>query len=358
MCTSITIKNKQDGVIIGRTEEFGMIYNNDIVILPKGFMMSKQIPFSNKNQEKSKYVIIAENVGGLFGEEMGMDDFLLDGFNSEGLAMSGLFFPQDNAVDVVEQLSDEDISIVNVGAMVLAQCKSIEEVITLIENINKKKLFKTQAKLGNINLGSGMICHFTITDRLGRNIILEPTIKGELKIIEGIGIMTNSPSYDFHLKSLGEYANVLAQPAAKNIMGTKSWGLAGGEALPSGTSPNARFIRAKYYQSIIQVPKEGIESIILMERIMNNFDILPGFAYINLPKEHMPINAVESGEGHLTAHTDHTIIKDLDNLTIYWKDWNNQTLRYINLNDYLNIEEVKKINMLSDNALKAVEIKL
>src|SRR6185437_14310505 len=63
--------------------------------------------------------------------------------------------------------------------------------------------------------------HFIATDARGNSIVLE-YIDGELKIHENpLGVMSNSPGFDWHMTNLSNYVNLTVTNVPKVKIGTQ-----------------------------------------------------------------------------------------------------------------------------------------
>ena len=79
--------------------------------------------------------------------------------------------------------------------------------------------------IGNVNLinekvaGGDAPVHFIVSDRSGETIIIEPDQSGLTIHRNTIGVMTNSPNYDWHVQNLRNYIGMqtMARP------GSNSW---------------------------------------------------------------------------------------------------------------------------------------
>ena len=92
--------------------------------------------------------------------------------------------------------------------------------------------------------------HWAITDAAGKQIVVE-YVGGSLHVYDApLGVMTNSPSYDWHLTNLRNYINMrpVAWPDMKiSGMVLKPIGMGSGMlGLPGDITPPSRFIRASY----------------------------------------------------------------------------------------------------------------
>ncbi|HIF9069439.1 TPA: linear amide C-N hydrolase [Photobacterium damselae] len=370
MCTQISIKTLQNDIITGRTNEFGQYYRNNVSFFPRNYDVPNFAIGKSTKLRKAKYAVIGCNIGELFGEAASGLEFLSDGFNEEGLSVGVLYYPNMATYEVVTKASEEMIDVLATPYLILSHCKTVAEAREYVEAHQGKFV---------VLAGADQPGHFLFIDRTGDAAVFEPDQKGRIEIKPSNGIMTNSPQYEWHLKNLGVYSNIqqfdTADSVLRNLDGSSahSHGTCGAFGLPGDTSPTSRFVKANYLanastKSNVVTAEDGVLRLL---RIFNNFDIIPGMALKRIPTTAdgetaasgevpttMVDNAVETDfENTVAAHTDHTIVKDLTNLKFYYKDWTNQSIRYVAFEDYdLDSSEVVTVKMVEDNALKAQRI--
>lgn len=133
-----------------------------------------------------------------------------------------------------------------------------------------------------------------------------------------------APTFDWHLTNLRNYVKlspgnaaplkVAGQSVASFGEGSGWLGIPGDPTLPS------RFIRALAFSMTSSPQPSGIQSVRLMEYIMNNFDI--------------PFGSIQPGAGEHPDYTQWITIADLDQVVYYVKTYENQTLQAVDLNDF------------------------
>lgn len=363
MCTTITLKTKDGSMIHGRTDEFGMYYRNDLFMFPRNYEFGNNIQGKTSRIIKSKYAIIGTNIGILFGENLSMPELVDDGMNEAGLSMSELYYPAFATYKIVEEVAEDEQDFVIFGRNVLAECKDVEEAIEYIE--------KNQ---GKFVVQSDIPVHYLFADKSGNTVVIEPDQPGYVTIYrKNNGIMTNAPTYAYHLMNLNQYVNVQQidgnNPSAiKGVdgKGIFAHGTAGGFGIPGDTSPASRFIKASYLRDTT-TKKDLItadDGVLRMIRIMNNFDIIPG----------MSLKRVGAGQGEggqgpnanpvdfdnvSSGHTDHTDIKDLTNGRYFYTTQDNQAPRYVEFNDYdLDNSSLVRLTMEHDDSIKFQKTKM
>lgn len=112
-------------------------------------------------------------------------------------------------------------------------------------------------------------------------VVLE-CINGRVKVFDcPLGVITNSPNYDWHMINLRNYANLtpkfiapvkLAQGKVTVPTG-KSTGFQG---LPGDSTTTSRFIKAVAYTHTLKTPKNADDGLLAAVHILNNFDIVDG----------------------------------------------------------------------------------
>lgn len=228
MCTAITYKT--DNNYFGRTLDLEHLYNETVTIAPRNF----KFKFRTKSAIANHYAII--------GTATVEDGYPLyyDAVNECGLAMAGLNFPENAHYFSITPEKD-NIAPFEFIPWVLCQCKNLEETQALLSKLNLSNIsFSTNLPLSPL--------HFIIADKSG-SITVESVAKG-LKIYENpVGVLTNSPPFDYHLTRFCDFANLTNTPPQNRFkelgLSPYSKGL-GAMGLPGDFSSSSRFIRAAF----------------------------------------------------------------------------------------------------------------
>ena len=92
--------------------------------------------------------------------------------------------------------------------------------------------------------------HFFIQDKSGKSIAIEP-VDGTLKLTDApLGVMTNAPTYDWHMTNLNNYINLSVKdidPRSSAATLTALGSGAGLQGLPGDFTPPSRFVRAAMF---------------------------------------------------------------------------------------------------------------
>lgn len=228
MCTAITYHTKDH--YFGRTLDLEYNYEEQVTVTPRNY----EFRFRKKDSLKKHYAII--------GMATVADGYPLyyEAANEEGLAMAGLNFPGNAFYAPVSEEKD-NIAPFEFIPWILAQCKNLAEARQQLEKINLcEEHFSKELPLSPL--------HWMIADKQGA-ITVEPLQDG-LHIHENpVGVLTNNPTFDYHMMHLNDYRN-LTPDTPENHFGdveltTYSRGM-GGIGLPGDLSSASRFVRAAF----------------------------------------------------------------------------------------------------------------
>ena len=267
-CTGISLKAKDGAAIRGRTLEFGFPMQSNVIVIPAGKEMSGTLPDGGKGLSyTSRYAVVGANALNL--------PVILDGLNDQGLSVGLFYFPNyAKYTDVTPENAKHAIAPHEFGLWVLANFASVDEVKAGVKDI---VVVPTPAP----GLGSpkGIVAgaHFFIQDSSGKSIAVEP-VDGTLKVHDApLGIMTNAPTYDWHMTNLAAYINLSVKDIDSAKVGPVTLSAFGSGAgmlgLPGDFTPPSRFVRAAMF-SQAAVPNQTAEDAVLAAfHILNQFDI-------------------------------------------------------------------------------------
>lgn len=325
-CTGIMLKDQDNSFVNGRTVEFGIAIDSSVAVVPRNYTFVGQTPMGKGMQYTSKYAAV--------GVIAYKDLNLLDGLNEKGLAVGAFYFPTfaqytpETAKNQNASLSPGDFP-----NWLLTQFATVGEVRQAIE---RGKVVITPT----IMPGWGSTLppfHYVVYDKSGASIAIEP-INGKLVVSNNpLGVFTNSPPLDWHMTNLRNYISLNTHNVPEVTLGGQTFkelgqgnGMLG---LPGDFTPPSRFVRAAIF-STTAIPAEnadaGIQQIF---HILNNFDIPVGVA---------------RAESNGVTNTDYTLLtmaRDPQNLRYYYKSYDDQTIRMVQLNSFdLNAKTIKVLN--------------
>lgn len=250
MCTAITYNTNDH--YFGRNMDYEHGFGEKIIITPRNL----PIVFKTKETMQVHYSIIG------MGIAANHYPLYFDATNEFGLSMAGLNFP-NNAYYFENK---PGIAPYEVIPWLLGQCKTVEDGLELLKdqyiiNIPLSKEYPLTP------------LHWLLADQK-RSIVLEPTVEG-LQIHDNpIGVLTNSPPFDYHIYNLSNYINVTAQEATNRFAPQTeitSYGRGmGGIGLPGDNSSASRFVRAAFAKLNSRSKNDEISSVIQFMHILNS----------------------------------------------------------------------------------------
>ncbi|VVE90507.1 choloylglycine hydrolase family protein [Pandoraea bronchicola] len=328
-CTSFILNTSDGGRVYARTMEFAFPMKSDLILIPRGFALNATLPGKEHRAEwHGRYAAIGMNGLGL--------PSLVDGMNENGLAGGILYFP-----GFAQYTKQPDAN----GRQMMAPWDFLTWALTNFASVAEVKAALPKIALVDMkqaDMGIVPPVHFTLHDRTGASIVIEP-IHGELKVYDNpIGVLTNSPPFEWHMINLRNYLNLTTADApTKEIGGVKLAPLGQGSGLqgiPGDTTPPARFIRAIGYTISVQRVPSGDPGVRLAEHVANSFDIPKGW--------------VKTTEADAPEYTQWTVFADLKRLRYYIKTYDNPVLRGVGFDGMdLNGTSIVKIPFQTSSAI-------
>jgi choloylglycine hydrolase len=311
-CTGIRLKAADGSVVSGRTLEFGFFIPTDIVAIPRGHEFASDTPIGPGLSWTSKYATVGAVLHGTAGA--------LDGMNEKGLAVGVFYFPTfANYAKTTKQTQARSVSIVDFATWMLTNFATLDEL-------------RAAVGPGGSVIAPTLVpgfppepqpVHFVVYDKTGASIVIEP-LDGKLKVFDNpLGVITNSPGFDWHMTNLRNYIALNPRnvpPVTVNGATFHQLGQGSGMlGLPGDFSPPSRFVRAAVFSATAIPSKNAGEAVFQLFHILNNFDIPVGVAR----EEHDGV-----------IHTDYTMLttaRDPQALKYYWKTYDDQTIRSVDL---------------------------
>ncbi|MBI6050545.1 choloylglycine hydrolase [Clostridium perfringens] len=264
MCTGLALETKDGLHLFGRNMDIEYSFNQSIIFIPRNF---KCVNKSNKKELTTKYAVLG--MGTIF------DDYptFADGMNEKGLGCAGLNFPVYVSYSKEDIEGKTNIPVYNFLLWVLANFSLVEEVKEELKNANIVDI-PISENIPNTTL------HWMISDITGKSIVVEQT-KEKLNVFDNnIGVLTNSPTFDWHVANLNQYVGLRYNQVPEFKLGDQSLtalgqgtGLVG---LPGDFTPASRFIRVAFLRdAMIKNDKDSID-LIEFFHILNNVAMVRG----------------------------------------------------------------------------------
>lgn len=344
-CTGLTLKARNGATVYGRTLEWGAFdLHSEIIVVPRGISLSSQMEDGGKGAEwTSRHGVVAINGIG--------KPFALDGVNEAGLA-AGLFYHPGYASYAAFDPAQRENSIgpLDVGGWILTQFATVEEVREAIGGVRVVPVAEEA-------LGFAPPVHMFVTDRSGAAIVIE-FIDGETVVHDApLGVITNSPTYDWHMTNLRNYVNLspVAVPTQEidDIDFAPLGAGSGMIGLPGDFTPPSRFVRAVAFSQTARPTADGPEAIYELLRILDNFNVPLGSA------EGSDVEDADGGQGGdlMRSATVWTTAIDTRNLVLHYHTAHNRRVRAVDLKS-IDFDALDKVVTLPLDKERAQDIEM
>ncbi len=325
-CTGIRLVAKDGGVVAARSLEFGLDLHSDVMVVPAGTSLTGTLPDGGKGiSYQTKYGFAGAN-------GMGMTA-IIDGINDQGLYVGLFYFPgYASYAEATKDNAARAMAPHEYANWLLGNFATVDEV-----KANFDKVVLVPVVLEALEQAAPV--HFVVHDRSGKAVVIEPLDK-TLKIYDNpLGVLTNSPTFDWHMTNLRNYVNLTATNVPPIDLGgikLAQFGQGSGmRGLPGDFTPPSRFVRAVAFSQSAVPADTATLAVLQAFHILNNFDI--------------PYGAVrEVDHGQMNAEmTTWTSVSDLKNLRWYFRTYKDQSIRSVDLKKALAAAqgEIKFIKM-------------
>ena len=320
-CTEVRLEAKDGAIVVGRTLEFEISLDSYVVVEPVGQYHKAYVPAECRYKVapmkwNNKHVVAYFNAWGC--------NVAADGMNSAGLSVGSLLFPgfaEYETLPWYKRPKGGMISHLELPLWLLSTFATVQDVRDYIDCGRFPLVFQGNLKR---NDRRNLPMHYSIQDKTGDAIVLEYTKNGRAVHDNPVGVVTNSPPYDFHMLNFRNYVQLSNYNNPSLVLGDNTFNQTGQGSgligLPGDFTPPSRLIRVgvtKSFATPANTPKEAVN---LVFHVLNGVDIPSGVLK-------------ESPESRYADYTTWTVAKDLKNATLYYHDYNDRTIRVLHLNN-------------------------
>ncbi len=333
-CTDFQIKAKDNTVVIGRSMEFPVDLHSNVVIVPRG---EQFVSIDNKG---IKGITWTNRYGFLGIDAYNLKNCYVEGFNEKGLAFDALMF---TGAKYQQALPGKFVAISDIGSWIMGNFATVEEVKEALPKVNVAGRSLKEAN-GNLDM------HIAVHDASGKNLVIE-FIDGQVKVYDNpLGVMTNRPDFEWQVNNLRNYINLDAHDRKDKILNglkLEPTGVGSGLlGLPGDWTPPSRFVRVAYSLDAALPAKNAPEALNLAEHLLNIVDI--------------PKGAIEENPAplvHMQGYAQWVVIKDLTNLTLYYKTYENTAWKKVDLKKFsLAPGAPQKSIVIDDKVQKVIDV--
>ncbi len=310
-CTGIRLVPADGAEIIGRTMEFGVDMQSDVIVVPRGISCTgSALNDAAGHKWTTKFAALGMN-----GVKLPV---IVDGLNEKGLSVGAFYFP-DFAKYQDAKAGD--------AAKTLAPWELPTYLLTTTGTVAEAVKAAKEIVVAPVVLKAWKFCppvHYRLQDASGKAAVLE-YVDGVLKIHDNpLGVVTNSPTFDWHMVNMRNYLNLSATGAPTlDLDKIKLSPLGQGNGmigLPGDFTPPSRFVRAVAFTQTAIREAKAEDAVKQAFHILNNFDIPKGAA-----RGH-------GAERDSVDYTQWTAVSDLTNKKFFFNTYENNRIRVVDLN--------------------------
>lgn len=262
MCTSITLRSGDGSYLLARTMDFSFALDAQMVVFPR-----KSIIEFNSETLNDHYAFmgLAKNVGRYY---------IADGLNEYGLSAAALYFEGYASYSSDEVATSKQMLAPHEFIMwMLAKCKSVSEVIAEMD-----KILVVNEVMGFLGVVPPL--HWVFLDTSGRSIVIEIMESGVFIHENELGILTNSPDYNWHITNVRSYIGLDPKQVSPRVLygkEFKAFGQGSGTfGLPGDFTPPSRFIKTLYNKLSVNLPSDADSLVTTAMHVLNAVDIPEG----------------------------------------------------------------------------------
>lgn len=265
MCTAITFQSGKMQNFLGRTLDFSYPIDPRIFVIPRNFLWQSALDGKIFNDNYG-FIAIGQEDGGILG--------FFDGVNENGFAVAALYFTGYAKYGTGGESGEkEPIASLEFIHFILGRCGSVEDLKNILPYLTVVGLLdpvtQTAAPL-----------HWIATDRSGKCVVIEPDDRGLELFDNPIGVMANSPGFQWQMTNLRNYMG--ASPVQEdetdwgNVRLTPFGQAAGTMLLPGGYTSPERFVRTAFQKTHVLRPDHPEETVVTCFHIMDTVTIPKG----------------------------------------------------------------------------------
>ena len=276
-CTGVRTESVDGDYFRGRTMEFAAALPSDVIVIPAGWSYTGTTPDGTPGMQwESRYSVVGVNAVGL--------PHILDGVNEEGLSAALFYFSHFVGYQTPESY-DDAVAPWEFGTWILGSFATVEEVRNGLDQVEVcAVLLKEFGEVVGQPEGIVPPGHFLLMDPTGDCITIEH-IDGEVIVTDNpLGILTNCPSFDWHMSNLSNYVNLSPVNAGPvQLMGMTVSPVSMGSGLlglPGDFTSPSRFVRSAIFSSSSPEAETPRDGVLQTFRLLNQFDIPEGASQV------------------------------------------------------------------------------
>jgi choloylglycine hydrolase len=314
-CTGLSLRAEDGAVICARTVEWalGDAQHDTLVLFPRGHAFTALTPGGENGLKwTGRHGFVSLTA---YGQEYGPD-----ALNEAGLYVGVYYFPgyasfaPYDAAQAARSLS--------VGDFMRWMLSSFATVAEVRANLEKVRVVNVEDERFG---GAPLPFHWKIADPTGACIVVEIVDGGTVKVHDALlGVISNSPEYDWHLTNLRNYLGLSGAPRSALTLDGRQFAPFGGgtglRGLPGDFTPPSRFVRAVALTASVRPLARAEDAVFEAFRLLDSFNIPVGASA-----------APDRIARDIASATQITTASDLKNRVLYFHTMDNRQVQKLDL---------------------------
>ncbi len=269
-CTALMITDKQGNAYSGKTLEYAVPLPFEMSYVPAGTKVVSVAPGNKPGLSfETKYPVLGVSADSGVGDGPNM---MVESANDQGLSLCTNEMPGSQSPTGAGSEAAKALAATDLALYLLGNFKSVAEVKEALTNRSVSVWLPKVPLVGNIELPM----HYILFDKTGAGIVIE-YLDGKQNIHDNpVGVATNAPDFDWHLKNLNNYAQLTNLDKNSGQFGQLEVSAPdSGNALagvPSMQISPGRFVKAAFYTQFVRKADNPEDAVITLGHILNNFD--------------------------------------------------------------------------------------
>ena len=336
-CSAIAWKTEDGKHLWGRNYDFNKIAQGSrLTYLPEKTRFctceEKDGELKENAVQESRHAVLG--VGTLLLKD---SPVLYEGINEKGLIGGQLYYREFAHFE--REYKKEKIPLQPVFAVMyfLAECASVEEVIQHIET--------KVALIGERILGALPNVHWIFTDKSGKTVIIEPDRDG-IKIYRNtMGILTNSPGYEWHRTNLLNYSQIEEKDRETLYINGEEikqcFSGTGALGMPGDWSSVSRFVRLAFLKKYYVKGSTEEEGGTNLFHILQHVAFPLGLIEVGDPVEVTPYDTKTTPYDY----TVYTAVMCAESLRYYWISHKNMRVQYVDMEELIKENKIQQFEL-------------
>ena len=321
MCTALSIKTNDNKYFFGRNMDLAYFFNQSPICISRNFQYQD---FVTGEMIKTNKAILG------MGTIIDNHPAMADAMNEDGLACAGLNFAR------YAHYEPKPVP----GKINIAPYDFIIWVLSNFSNVNELEKKISEIELVNVPINEHTpvaTLHWMITDSIGNSLVVEKTKDKFTAHKNPVGVMTNDPTFDWHLTNLNEYMYLKPhhhKPVNWCEKELKGLGIGIGTlGMPGDFASVSRFVRIAYLRSHMPEIKDNIDAISQFFHMLDYVAMVKGGV---------------TTEDTLEDMTLYSSCMNLEKGIYYYKTYSNNRINAIDMNkECLDNGEIKVFNYIN-----------